>query len=33
AANRYYVLESGRITSTGAGGAGAVDTVRAAMTL
>lgn len=27
----YYVLESGRITSHGAGGAGALDAVRAAM--
>ncbi|MGW4068870.1 urea ABC transporter ATP-binding subunit UrtE [Nocardia grenadensis] len=33
AASRYYVLESGRVTSTGEGGAGAVETVRAAMTL
>jgi urea transport system ATP-binding protein len=29
--NSYYVLESGRITSAGQGGAGAVDAVRAAM--
>jgi len=28
---RYYVLESGRITSTGEGGADAIDAVRAAM--
>lgn len=28
---RYYVLESGRITSSGAGGASAIDAVRAAM--
>ena len=27
----YYVLESGRITGQGEGGAGALDTVRAAM--
>lgn len=27
----YYVLESGRITASGAGGAGALDDVRAAM--
>lgn len=27
----YYVLESGRITAQGAGGAGALDSVRAAM--
>lgn len=27
----YYVLESGRITSSGTGGAGALDAVRAAM--
>ncbi len=27
----YYVLESGRVTSSGDGGAGAVDAVRAAM--
>ncbi|MEU1525842.1 urea ABC transporter ATP-binding subunit UrtE [Nocardia rhamnosiphila] len=33
AASRYYVMESGRVTSTGEGGAGAVETVRAAMTL
>jgi len=31
ATDTYYVLESGRITSTGAGGAGALDDVRAAM--
>jgi urea transport system ATP-binding protein len=29
--DKYYVLESGRITSTGDGGAGAEDAVRAAM--
>lgn len=29
--DRYYVLESGRITATGAGGAGAIDAVRNAM--
>ncbi len=31
ATSSYYVLESGRITSHGEGGAGAVDAVRAAM--
>jgi urea transport system ATP-binding protein len=31
AADHYYVLEAGRITSSGAGGEGAVDDVRAAM--
>ena len=31
ATQRYYVLESGRITSSGEGGPGAVDAVRAAM--
>jgi urea transport system ATP-binding protein len=31
ATGTYYVLESGRITSTGAGGADAMDAVRAAM--
>lgn len=31
AASTYYVLESGRVTSTGPGGVGAVDDVRAAM--
>jgi urea transport system ATP-binding protein len=31
ATGRYYVLESGRVTSSGAGGADAVDAVRAAM--
>jgi urea transport system ATP-binding protein len=31
ATDTYYVLESGRITSSGAGGAGAMDDVRAAM--
>ncbi|MEU5842393.1 urea ABC transporter ATP-binding subunit UrtE [Rhodococcus sp. NPDC047139] len=30
---RYYVLESGRITSTGEGGADAASTVRAAMAI
>ncbi|HSV39607.1 MAG TPA: ATP-binding cassette domain-containing protein [Nocardioidaceae bacterium] len=29
--DRYYVIESGRITSTGEGGASALDDVRAAM--
>lgn len=29
--DRYYVLESGRITSSGEGGEGAIDEVRAAM--
>ncbi len=29
----YYVLESGRITGSGEGGAGALDEVRAAMTV
>jgi urea transport system ATP-binding protein len=29
--DKYYVLESGRVTSTGAGGAGAEGAVRAAM--
>ena len=29
--HRYYVLESGRVTSSGDGGTGAVDAVRAAM--
>ena len=29
--DRYYVLESGRITGTGEGGAGALDDVRAAL--
>lgn len=29
--DRYYVLESGRVISSGEGGAGAVDDVRAAM--
>ncbi|MGH3671730.1 MAG: urea ABC transporter ATP-binding subunit UrtE [Pseudonocardiaceae bacterium] len=33
AANRYYVLEAGRITSTGDGGADAHDQVRAAMAI
>jgi len=33
AADRYYVLEAGRITATGAGGAGALDGVRAAMAI
>jgi urea transport system ATP-binding protein len=31
ATNTYYVLESGRVTATGAGGADAVATVRTAM--
>jgi urea transport system ATP-binding protein len=31
ATSQYYVLESGRVTSHGAGGPGAVDDVRAAM--
>lgn len=31
ATDTYYVLESGRITSSGAGGADAIDDVRAAM--
>jgi urea transport system ATP-binding protein len=31
ATGRYYVLESGRVTSSGAGGADAVEAVRAAM--
>jgi urea transport system ATP-binding protein len=29
--DRYYVLESGRITGAGEGGEGALDEVRAAM--
>jgi urea transport system ATP-binding protein len=33
AANRYYVMEAGRITSTGDGGAGALDHVRTAMAI
>ena len=33
AAGQYYVLESGRVTSTGAGGAGAEAQVREAMTI
>ena len=33
AAGQYYVLESGRVTSTGAGGAGAEAKVREAMTI
>jgi urea transport system ATP-binding protein len=33
AASRYYVMEAGRITSTGDGGAGALDHVRAAMAI
>ncbi len=32
-ADHYYVLEAGRITATGAGGAGALDGVRAAMAI
>jgi urea transport system ATP-binding protein len=31
ATDTYYVLESGRVTSSGAGGSGAIDDVRAAM--
>jgi urea transport system ATP-binding protein len=31
AAGRYYVLESGRVSSTGAGGVAAIADVRAAM--
>jgi urea transport system ATP-binding protein len=31
ATGRYYVLEAGRVTSSGAGGANAVEAVRAAM--
>jgi urea transport system ATP-binding protein len=33
AASRYYVMEAGRITSTGTGGADAHDQVRAAMAI
>ncbi|NLV78387.1 MAG: urea ABC transporter ATP-binding subunit UrtE [Rhodococcus sp.] len=33
AAERYYVVESGRVTSTGVGGADSADTVRAAMAI
>lgn len=33
AASRYYVLEAGRITSSGEGGAEALDSVRAAMAI
>ncbi|MEU4340226.1 urea ABC transporter ATP-binding subunit UrtE [Nocardia sp. NPDC023852] len=33
AAQRYYVLRSGRVTSTGAGGAGAETAVRSAMAI
>lgn len=33
AAQRYYVLQSGRVTSTGAGGAGAETSVRSAMAI
>jgi urea transport system ATP-binding protein len=33
AATRYYVMEAGRITSTGAGGTDALDGVRAAMAI
>jgi urea transport system ATP-binding protein len=33
AASRYYVMEAGRITSTGAGGADAHADVRAAMAI
>ncbi|MFD6884389.1 ABC transporter ATP-binding protein, partial [Rhodococcus sp. NPDC060084] len=32
-ARHYYVLESGRVTSTGEGGADAATTVRAAMAI
>ncbi|HEX6340570.1 urea ABC transporter ATP-binding subunit UrtE [Umezawaea sp.] len=32
-ADRYYVLEAGRITATGAGGTAALDGVRAAMAI
>lgn len=32
-AERYYVLESGRVTSSGTGGAGAEDAVRTAMAI
>jgi urea transport system ATP-binding protein len=31
ATDRYYVLESGRVTSSGDGGPGAVEAVHAAM--
>ena len=33
AASRYYVMEAGRITSTGTGGTDARDQVRAAMAI
>lgn len=33
AAQRYYVLEAGRVTSSGEGGAGAEQTVRAALSV
>ncbi|WP_069160717.1 urea ABC transporter ATP-binding subunit UrtE [Nocardia altamirensis] len=33
AAQRYYILQSGRVTSSGAGGAGAESTVRSAMAI
>jgi urea transport system ATP-binding protein len=33
AAERYYVLESGRVTSSGAGGEGAEPAVRAALSV
>ncbi|MFE7744273.1 ABC transporter ATP-binding protein, partial [Nocardia sp. NPDC057455] len=33
AAQRYYVLRSGRVTSTGAGGVGAENDVRSAMAI
>ncbi|HYZ37013.1 MAG TPA: urea ABC transporter ATP-binding subunit UrtE [Pseudonocardiaceae bacterium] len=33
AASRYYVMEAGRITSTGDGGTGALDHVRTAMAI
>ncbi|GGC74763.1 urea ABC transporter ATP-binding subunit UrtE [Hoyosella rhizosphaerae] len=33
AAHRYYVIEAGRITASGAGGTGAADEVRSAMAI
>jgi urea transport system ATP-binding protein len=33
AANRYYVMEAGRISATGEGGADAQEQVRAAMAI
>lgn len=33
AAQEYYVLEAGRVTSSGEGGAGAESTVRRALTV